>query len=143
RRVNAWPWRDASTTAEVLRRLGRFHRSVGIQDVALPEWDYESELAAMAESTVAALDHCRGHPELGGLARYAKQLERLQLALPTLRRQLLSEEPFGRRPIHGALHPGNAIVRRRDGGRQPVLIDWGRARIGSPLEDVSSWLQCL
>jgi hypothetical protein len=34
-------------------------------------------------------------------------------------------------------------VRRRAGKDEPVLIDWGRARIGSPLEDVSSWLQSL
>jgi hypothetical protein len=26
---------------------------------------------------------------------------------------------------------------------QPVLLDWGRARRGSPLEDVSSWLRSL
>jgi len=25
--------------------------------------------------------------------------------------------------------------------RSAVLLDWGRARFGSPLEDVSSWLQ--
>ncbi|MFC6488493.1 aminoglycoside phosphotransferase family protein [Nitratireductor sp. GCM10026969] len=143
RRVNAWPWADASNTAEMLTRLGRFHRSLDKKDVALPEWDYEAELAAMAEATVSALDQCRGHPELGVLTRHMGRLERLQAALPGLRRQLLSEEPFGCRPIHGDLHPGNALVRRRDGTHQPVLIDWGRARVGSPLEDVSSWLQCL
>jgi hypothetical protein len=35
------------------------------------------------------------------------------------------------------------ILRRHRGRDEPVLLDWGRARIGSPLEDVSSWLQSL
>jgi aminoglycoside phosphotransferase (APT) family kinase protein len=35
------------------------------------------------------------------------------------------------------------VVRRRNCRDEPVLIDWGRARIGSPLEDVSSWLHSL
>jgi aminoglycoside phosphotransferase (APT) family kinase protein len=34
-------------------------------------------------------------------------------------------------------------MRRRGSGCEPVLFDWGRARVGSPLEDVSSWLQVL
>ena len=41
------------------------------------------------------------------------------------------------------MHPGNVVLRRQDGGTDPVLLDWGRARIGSPLEDVSCWLQSL
>src|SRR5690606_30955587 len=48
--------------------------------------------------------------------------------------------PLGSSFIHGDVHPGNVLVRARAGGAQPVLIDWGRARLGSPLEDVSSWL---
>ncbi len=34
-------------------------------------------------------------------------------------------------------------MRRRAARNAPVLLDWGRARLGSPLEDVSSWLICL
>jgi len=60
-----------------------------------------------------------------------------------MRVQLLSEHPFGCRPIHGDVHSGNVLVRRRGGGDDPVLIDWGRARLASPLEDVSSLLQSL
>lgn len=30
---------------------------------------------------------------------------------------------------------------RRDRQDKPILLDWGRARVASPLEDVSSWLQ--
>ena len=45
--------------------------------------------------------------------------------------------------LHGDAHPGNVLIRRRGGAREAVLLDWGRARLGSPLEDVSSWLQSL
>jgi aminoglycoside phosphotransferase (APT) family kinase protein len=46
--------------------------------------------------------------------------------------------------LHGDVHPGNAMVRTAAGGRpQAVLLDWGRARTGSPLEDVMSWLHSL
>jgi aminoglycoside phosphotransferase (APT) family kinase protein len=51
--------------------------------------------------------------------------------------------PLGTSVIHGDLHSGNVILRRRGGRPEPVLLDWGRARIGSPLEDVSTWLQSL
>ena len=61
--------------------------------------------------------------------------------MPELRRQLLAAAPFGTAVIHGDLHPGNAVLRRRRG--EVVLLDWGRTRLGSPLEDVSSWLLSL
>jgi aminoglycoside phosphotransferase (APT) family kinase protein len=37
--------------------------------------------------------------------------------------------------IHGDAHPGNAIIRQRTATQEAILLDWGRARIGSPLED--------
>jgi aminoglycoside phosphotransferase (APT) family kinase protein len=41
------------------------------------------------------------------------------------------------------VHSGNAMVRAGQEAERVVLLDWGRARLGSPLEDVSSWLQSL
>jgi aminoglycoside phosphotransferase (APT) family kinase protein len=41
------------------------------------------------------------------------------------------------------MHPGNVILRRTKESLDVVLIDWGRARIGSPLEDIASWLHSL
>jgi aminoglycoside phosphotransferase (APT) family kinase protein len=42
------------------------------------------------------------------------------------------------------MHSGNVILRRTGGGTIEVrLIDWARARIGSPLEDIGSWLHSL
>jgi hypothetical protein len=143
RRINAWPWRHTSAASEVLSRIGRFHSAVEGRDIFLPEWDYEGEVGTAAESTWNMLDRCRGDPDLRMLARHSRGLERMIDALPELRRQLLSELPFGSRPIHGDLHPGNVLVRQSAGSHQPVFLDWGRARLGSPLEDVSSWLQSL
>ena len=61
------------------------------------------------------------------------------MALPHIRRRLLSE---GASVIHGDMHPGNVILRRGD-APNVLLIDWARARLGSPLEDVASWLHSL
>lgn len=143
RRTRAWPWRDPAATGGMLARLGRFHVSVSAGDVRLPEWDFEREMKAMAEGAYMLLEQCRSEPDLRSLARDLPSLDRVIQAAPELRRQLLREQPFGCRPIHGDVHPGNALVRRRQGENQPVLLDWGRARMGSPLEDVSSWLQTL
>lgn len=143
RRANAWPWRDISTGEEVLLRLARFHAAAERASSAIPQWDYDAELYAIAEDTRAALDQCRRDPDLSALARDLPSLNGIVLALPRLRSELLSENPFGCRPIHGDVHPGNALVCRRGRGSEPVLLDWGRARLGSPLEDVSSWLQSL
>jgi hypothetical protein len=143
RRINAWPWRNTSAAGEALFRIGRFHTAFEGKDILLPEWDYEGEVRAVAESTWKMLDQCRGDPDLRMLARHIRGLERVIDALPQLRRHLLSESPFGSRPIHGDLHPGNVLVHHCAGTHQPVFLDWGRARLGSPLEDVSSWLQSL
>lgn len=63
--------------------------------------------------------------------------------MTAMRRELLTFLPFGKVAIHGDVHTGNVLVRRHPGGAEPVLIDWGRARGGSPLEDLSAWLQSL
>ena len=52
-------------------------------------------------------------------------------------------EPFGRTLIHGDVHTRNVVLRKTAGRVQAVLLDWGRSRAGSPLEDVSSWLLSL
>ena len=143
RRVRAWPWHDLRIGRELLVRLARFHLSAARARTAVPEWDYEAELAIAAEATRTAIDACRVHPDLSVLARDLRVVERMVLEHRRLRRQLMAEAPFGCRPIHGDVHSGNALVCRRGNALVPVLLDWGRARLGSPLEDVSSWLQTL
>jgi aminoglycoside phosphotransferase (APT) family kinase protein len=68
-------------------------------------------------------------------------VRRLALQVRDLGRDLHASA--GSAAIHGDLHPGNVLVRRRAGSDQPILLDWGRARLASPLEDVASWLQSL
>ncbi|HEV7292353.1 MAG TPA: aminoglycoside phosphotransferase family protein [Devosia sp.] len=139
---NAWPWRDNASTAGLLCEVGRFHAKLDGADIRMPEWDYEAELVQAGQSAVEALDRCRYVKELRPLSRDLRPLNRIVEALPRLRGQLLAEKPFHRRPIHGDVHPGNALIRGTSPAR-PVLLDWGRAREGSPLEDASSMLQSL
>ncbi|MFC4175434.1 phosphotransferase [Microvirga sp. GCM10011540] len=143
RRTASWPWRNLSAGSELLVRLAHFHRIAGEADAEIPAWDYEAELGLLAEATWTALDRCRSQPGLSALARDLPALRRIVLERVRLREQLLAEHPFGCRPIHGDVHPGNVLVCRRGQGAEPVLLDWGRARLGSPLEDASSWLQSL
>ncbi|GLQ57031.1 aminoglycoside phosphotransferase family protein [Devosia nitrariae] len=141
-RAMAWPWRHLDLTTVLLRQLGRFHADTVESRLPLADWDYESELAASAAETVARLEDCRHDPDLRPLARHVRMLDRVVSSLARLRSALLTESAFDRRPIHGDLHPGNTMM-RRGVDRRPLVIDWGRARPGSPLEDVSSMLQSL
>jgi aminoglycoside phosphotransferase (APT) family kinase protein len=133
----SWPWADTQRAGAVCRALARLH-----DDGRLPRetfsWDYETDLARSAESTLAlAMD---AHDASGErLWRRVGDLRRVVITLARIRRRLLSGE---RTVIHGDMHPGNVIM--ADGAdREVVLIDWARARIGSPLEDVASWLHSL
>jgi hypothetical protein len=136
--ADSWPWSDTQLTSAVCRELARFH------DTAMPphdsfRWDYESELARSAALTLAAAERARvssGVPASGRLG----DLRRVVAALPAIRRRLLRTAAT---VIHGDMHPGNVLLRHRAGQPQPVLIDWGRARLGSPMEDIASWLHSL
>jgi aminoglycoside phosphotransferase (APT) family kinase protein len=55
----------------------------------------------------------------------------------------MSSQPFGTAIVHGDVHSGNALLATAEGADRLVLLDWARARLGSPLEDVASWLQSL
>ncbi|MGK3963824.1 phosphotransferase family protein [Sorangium sp. So ce118] len=139
--AHPWPWTDSAHTARVLEQLARFHGETA-PGAALPAWDYEAENLAAARGTLSLAERLpRG--EIPALARAMPALRRVVAALPAMRRQLLAFQPLGTTVIHGDVHPGNVMIRRRGGVAEPVLLDWARARVGSPLEDVSSWLQAL
>jgi len=144
-RVDPWPWREARVTQTVLERLAHLHLAVPLEEAAgaLPPWDYEAELQQSALSTLEQLEGVRRLPHLAPLARRLPALKRLVQSFPALRRELLAYAPFTTALLHGDVHPGNALLRQGEAGPEPVLLDWGRARLGSPLEDVSSWLQSL
>lgn len=144
RPVSAWPWAEQQIAARVLERIVRLHTTSPDERLreVLAAWDYEGELQRSAQRTLVALERARQRTgsSFGPALRWTR---RLVLGLPALRKQLLSFQPFGPAIIHGDLHPGNVVVRRCRGKTETVLLDWGRSRLGSPLEDVSSWLQSL
>jgi aminoglycoside phosphotransferase (APT) family kinase protein len=136
-----WPWADVEAVGRVLDALAALHglpRLTAAQAAALA-WDYDRELAQSAASTLVEFERMASHPELA-LARDAlSALRRLVDVLPAMRRELRASTPVT--AIHGDTHTGNVLLRQRQGVPRPVLLDWGRARLGSPLEDVAAWLQ--
>lgn len=145
RPVRQWPWRETELAARVLERLAQLHAAAGLEgsEPPLPSWDYEAEVRRSARETLAFLAELPREGDFLPLRRGLPALRRMVLALPDSRRHLLEFPRLGRTVIHGDVHPGNALIRLRNTQERPVLLDWGRARIGSPLEDVSSWLQSL
>ena len=142
RPTRAWPWGALGTAGAVLEHAARLHAlepDVGTLEV-LSDWDYESELRRNAALTLDRLEQAVRRPEFRDLMASVPPARRLLRALPAIRRDLLAFSPLPPGPIHGDLHSGNAVVRRRNCRDEPVLIDWARARIGSPLEDISCWL---
>ena len=141
-----WPWNDTKLTSLAIRRLAFAHASlpaVWFQPPhVLGRWDYEQELRASAESTLQLCEQFRVASELASLRPVLPALRRLVTALPVLRSQLRASD-LGTAVLHGDAHSGNVIMRARGKTVEPVLLDWGRTRVGSPLEDVSSWLQSL
>lgn len=144
-RTRAWPWREAHLARCVLESLAMIHaRTAATGELPAPlRWDYDAELAEQAQDTLALLERCRRWPGATALARRVPAVRRVVRALPAMRRHLRAFQPLGQCVLHGDLHPGNVLLRRRAGRARPVLLDWGRARLGSPLEDVSAWLQSL
>jgi len=144
RQSRAWPWREMRPTTGVLARLAALHTttSQGAQAISAA-WDYEFTLADQAALTLAAFERAIRTPELSHLRAYGPALRRVVAGLPELRRELLELQPFGKVLLHGDVHSSNVVLRAKSGTEQAVFIDWGRARVGSPLEDVSSWLESL
>ncbi len=135
-----WPWTDPANAGSVLRQLARIHNA---GSVALPswltDWEYDTQLRHSAESTIEAFANASRHDELRHIRWRRRALDRIANALPAIRRRLMA----GAVLLHGDAHSGNVAVRKRGDSLQAVLFDWSRIRIGSALEDVSSWLQSL
>lgn len=133
-----WPWAVVDHGAAVCRQLARLH------DSALPvpdsfDWDYEDYLVRSAASTLEmAGQACDDRGRRIWLRR--GELRRVVERLSDIRARLLADETT---LIHGDVHPGNIRFGTGPDGPKVALIDWGRARLGSPLEDIASWLHSL
>jgi aminoglycoside phosphotransferase (APT) family kinase protein len=143
----AWPWRNIRASQCVVERLAELHiatRAV-VDSPMLADWHYEDSLEASAQRTYEGLLRCRSRPDLARLAKLAPAVRRIVLRLRVHRNELLAFDPLRRCVVHGDVHPGNVLIRRtrRAAVLEPIFIDWERARTGSPLEDVSSWLHSL
>jgi hypothetical protein len=140
-----WPWAEPEKARLVLERIVTLHTTPPNPRLrqVLAAWDYDTALQQTAERSLVLLEHARQRTGYSHFRRAVRWTRRLVVALPAIRRQLTGFAPFGSTVIHGDLHPGNVVLRRRRGRTETVLLDWGRARLGSPLEDVSSWLQSL
>lgn len=132
-----WPWNQIFISAAVCQALARLHDNEQLRPKILIDWDYESDLAKSADETLAVALHAR---DAAGVRHWRRigDLRRVVAALPKLRSTLLQATAF----IHGDVHSGNVILRASE-KREVAFIDWARARLGSPLEDLASWLHSL
>jgi aminoglycoside phosphotransferase (APT) family kinase protein len=136
RAAQVWPWADPAIAASVCRELARLHDAPARPSGVFGEWDYGAELERSAGETLEAALEAR---DSAGVRYWRRpgELKRVIAALPAMRARLMEA---GTTVIHGDVHPGNVIVEATAGGHRVALIDWARARIGSPLEDAASWL---
>jgi hypothetical protein len=136
-----WPWTNLGFVGRVLKVLSRVHAAdFGPSlDAHVADWDYAAELERAGASTLALAertDFVRRHRTLPALARVVANIR-------PMRRELLGFRQLPPAVLHGDVHTGNVVVRWHAGANEPLLIDWARARRGSPLEDVSCFLQSL
>jgi aminoglycoside phosphotransferase (APT) family kinase protein len=134
-----WPWAETSTSVAVLSALAHVHSVSLGRNGPLKSWDYESELSHSARRTVDLFASAVYSGARLGDRPMLRALERTSETLPAMRTAL---QAFGPTTLlHGDVHAGNAVIRKANGTQSVIFLDWGRARLGSPLEDVSSWLQ--
>jgi aminoglycoside phosphotransferase (APT) family kinase protein len=139
-----WPWREIGCAGLVLEQLAHIHSalpSTGFP-ATLASWDYDTELVWSGQATLELFEWISHHQEISSMRRKLKPLERIVAGLPEIRRQLRSA--WGPATVlHGDAHSGNVMIRQQGRSKQALLLDWGRTRLGSPLEDVCCWLQSL
>ncbi|MGV3534084.1 MAG: phosphotransferase family protein [Chthoniobacteraceae bacterium] len=142
RPIKTWPWRRVDFAQVVVEELANLHQAGRAYDPS-PDWDYDAELTRMSSSLLDAVRLNTVRRLVPDIYCTYPALERLVSALPQIRAELRDRSSGSRTFIHGDVHPGNVTIRGREDEPLPVFLDWGRSRPGSPLEDVSSWLQSL
>jgi aminoglycoside phosphotransferase (APT) family kinase protein len=137
-RWKAWPWRDEAYAGLILDTLARLHAAP-----LVTMWNDEDRRPDDSGSVAAYIIDL-----LGAAARRTSDA-RLARGLPAVRgfaaRLPEAHALLGAAPVflHGDVHPGNVLLQGDGRRKRAVLLDWGRARVGSRFEDVASWLQCL
>jgi hypothetical protein len=140
----AWPWCEHGQARRVVVRLAHLHASERPPfPRVIAEWNYERLLGHEAVCTLDFLEQIPRRFLPYDLLRTRTALRRLVLRLPRLRQELLRSPRLGPALLHGDVHSGNVSLPGGSRGEMPVFFDWARARVGSPFEDVSSWLKSL
>jgi hypothetical protein len=139
--TSEWPWEDMEWAGRITEQLARLHETEALR-LESGTWDYEIELASSGARTLELVEKISGR-ELRSITARRGSLRRFLGDLPSIRDFLLNDGPLRPTLIHGDVHPGNAIVHNDGVTSDAFLIDWGRTRLGSPFEDLSSWLQSL
>lgn len=145
RPTRLWPWTEMPVAGRVLESLGMLHMRLPSERLLEADlaWNYEAELLESAAATLEVFERVVRGVDLAWLRWGRGALRRTCDVLPLLRQALMSTEPFGTAIVHGDVHSGNAMLVSAGAADRLVLLDWARARLGSPLEDVASWLQSL
>lgn len=143
RPVKRWPWSEMENATRVMELLAELHHRLPAYANRPWEWDYEEELRLSCEEMLGILENRCWQQMLPSARQSLRSVRRMTSNLAAWRRQLLDYQPYGQTLIHGDVHSGNIVLKKSVGTHRPVLLDWGRLRVGSPLEDVSSWLQSL
>jgi aminoglycoside phosphotransferase (APT) family kinase protein len=140
--AQSWPWGRSDHSARVVQQLARVHSCDAEPFLTVVnDWDYDAALRDSALETVDLYEALFNSGFRVDARPMLRPLERVCGVVTTMRRQAASVT--GMSLLHGDVHPGNVVLRKADGASEAVLIDWGRARLGSPLEDVMSWLHSL
>ena len=135
----SWPWKDPGLAGLVLEELAKLHTLVP-SEAAPPDWNYDSELERSAASTLELVEHAATRQGYDWARHGVRHVRTVAREIRAIRQELVRRD---RAFIHGDVHPGNVRLWVWQGRERVVLLDWSRARSGSPLEDVSSWLQSL
>jgi aminoglycoside phosphotransferase (APT) family kinase protein len=137
-----WPWADLEATSAVILQLARLHRlSVSACQRVLANPEGEREMAMSAIQTAELYHRSAIARPLAEIRPMHRAIERVAVDINQIRAYVASHT--GIAVLHGDVHSGNAVLRLSADLADAVLIDWRRARLGSPLEDVASWLQSL
>lgn len=142
RAARPWPWHDPDAASAVVKTLARLH---AVMDRVAPwsdGWDYDGVLEESARASLALLEDAPRSALPRRILETRRALRNVVLQLPDLRRTLASFSPPRRQLLHGDVHSGNVVL-TRSAVAPVVFIDWARARTGSALEDISSWLLSL